>query len=163
MTIVVSKVRLEISFHQIFWKQFSAWFSWFSTWHFSGADSIFKLFWFTFFISSHWICNPLQRYVTGEVSSIVMKSDERIIEQRVRLDSVEALLKDHRIGPDLRDEIRGHFFFSQSSSVEDQSSLFRCVHSKEKSLSSLKLAYCFVYAITTQGFKVESVVQSYVP
>jgi hypothetical protein len=54
-----------------------------------------------------------------------MKADERIIEQRVLLESVETLLKDGRIGPELREEIRGHFFFSTSSNVIDQSSLFR--------------------------------------
>ena len=66
-----------------------------------------------------------ERYVTGEVSSIVMKADERIIEQRVLVESVETLLKDNRIGHDLREEIRGHFFFSQSSNVVDQTSLFK--------------------------------------
>ena len=55
-----------------------------------------------------------------------MKADERIIEARARLEAVETLLKDQRIGPDLKDEIRGHFHVSQSSTSIDQASLFRC-------------------------------------
>jgi hypothetical protein len=55
----------------------------------------------------------------------VMKADERIIEARARLEAVETLLKDQRIGPELREEIRGHFHVSQSSTAIDQASLFR--------------------------------------
>ena len=77
------------------------------------------------------------RYVTGEVSSIVMKADERIIEARARLEAVETLLKDQRIGPDLRDEIRGHFHVSQSSTSIDQGSLFRSCQAWAQ-----KLCYC---------------------
>jgi len=66
----------------------------------------------------------LLRYVTGEVSSIVMKADETIIEQRAQLEAVETLLLDKRIGKDLRDEIRGHFMVSQDSNTADHSSLF---------------------------------------
>ena len=69
----------------------------------------------------------IRRYVTGEVSSSVMKADERIIEARARLEAVETLLKDQRIGPELREEIRGHFHVSQSSTAVDQASLFRSV------------------------------------
>ncbi len=67
------------------------------------------------------------RYVTGEVSSIVMKADETIIEQRSRLEAVETLLLDKRIGKDLREEIRGHFMVSQDSNTADHSSLFRYI------------------------------------
>lgn len=65
------------------------------------------------------------RYVTGEVSSIVMKADETIIEQRARLEAVETLLLDKRIGKDLREEIRGHFMVSQDNNATDYSLLFR--------------------------------------
>jgi hypothetical protein len=54
-----------------------------------------------------------------------MKADERIIEARARLEAVETLLKDQRIGAELREEIRGHFHVSQSSTAFDQASLFR--------------------------------------
>ena len=54
-----------------------------------------------------------------------MKSDETIIEQRARLEAVEVLLMDKRIGKDLREEIRSHFLVSKDSNVTDYSSLFR--------------------------------------
>ena len=64
------------------------------------------------------------RYVTGEVSSIVMKTDERMIEERSRVEAMETILADKRIGPTLREEIRSHFQISQTSTI-DQDSLFR--------------------------------------
>jgi hypothetical protein len=54
-----------------------------------------------------------------------MKADERIVEQRTRLEAVETLLKDKRIGSDLREEIRGHFFLSQTSNTADHTTLLR--------------------------------------
>jgi hypothetical protein len=54
-----------------------------------------------------------------------MKADETIIEQRARLEAVETLLLDKRIGKELKEEIRGHFIVSKDSSVTDYSSLFR--------------------------------------
>ncbi len=65
-----------------------------------------------------------------------MKADERIIEARARLEAVETLLKDQRIGPELREEIRGHFHVSQSSTAIDQASLFRSVVTLESRLAS---------------------------
>ena len=67
----------------------------------------------------------MRRYVTGEVSSIVMKADERMIEERSRVEAVEMLLADSRIESTLREEIRGHFQVSQSGSSIDQDALFR--------------------------------------
>ena len=66
----------------------------------------------------------LFRYVTGEVSTIVMKSDEETIELRSRLEAVEMLLQDTRIGKDLQDEIRQHFRASQSNRGADQTAIF---------------------------------------
>ena len=54
-----------------------------------------------------------------------MKTDERVIEERSRVEAVETLLADSRIGPTLREEIRSHFLVSQTSSSIDQDSLFR--------------------------------------
>ncbi len=72
------------------------------------------------------------RYVTGEVSTIVMKADEEIVESRSRLESVETLLHDERIGPDLKLEIRQHFQASKSSNSVDMAALFRWVqHANE--------------------------------
>ena len=84
-----------------------------------------------------------------------MKADERIIEARARLEAVETLLKDQRIGPDLKDEIRGHFHVSQSSTSIDQASLFRCDTSvrpgyKSESFLRLKsqiLLKCLFFAV----------------
>ena len=69
----------------------------------------------------------LRRYVTGEVSTIVMKADEEIVEARSKLESVETLLQDERIVPELRQEIRQHFQASKSNSSVDMAALFRCV------------------------------------
>ena len=66
-----------------------------------------------------------RRYVTGEVSTIVMKADEEIVEARSKLESVETLLQDERIVPDLRQEIRQHFEASKSNSSVDMAALFR--------------------------------------
>jgi hypothetical protein len=66
----------------------------------------------------------LMRFVTGEVSTVVMKADECIINARSRLEAVERLLKDKRIGKRLGDEIRRHCLLSQSSAAVDQTSLF---------------------------------------
>jgi len=66
----------------------------------------------------------LLRFVTGEVSSEVMKADECIINARSKLEAVERLLKDKRIGKHLGDEIRRHCLLTQSSPVVDQASLF---------------------------------------
>ncbi len=68
----------------------------------------------------------LFRYITGEVSTIVMKSDEEVVELRSRLEAVETLLQDSRIGKDLQDEIRQHFRASQSNRGVDQAAMFRC-------------------------------------
>ena len=65
------------------------------------------------------------RYVTGEVSTIVMKQDEETVEARSRLESVELLLQDDRIGQDLKSEIRQHFHASKSSNTVDMAALFR--------------------------------------
>jgi hypothetical protein len=65
------------------------------------------------------------RYVTGEVSTIVMNADEEIVESRSRLESVETLLHDERIGADLKLEIRQHFQASKSSNSVDMAALFR--------------------------------------
>ncbi len=70
----------------------------------------------------------LFRYVTGEVSTIVMKSDEEAVELRSRLEAVETLLQDSRIGKDLQEEIRHHFRTSQSNRGVDQTALFRCFY-----------------------------------
>jgi predicted transcriptional regulator len=67
----------------------------------------------------------LFRYVTGEVSTIVMKADVEAVELRVKLESVETLLQDSRIGKDLQDEIREHFRTTQSSTGVDQTAIFR--------------------------------------
>ncbi len=67
----------------------------------------------------------LFRYVTGEVSTIVMKSDEEVVEFRSRLEAVETLLQDSRIGKDLQDEIRQHFRATQSNRGVDQATMFR--------------------------------------
>jgi hypothetical protein len=67
------------------------------------------------------------RFVTGEVSTIVMKADEEIVESRSRLESVETLLHDERIGPELKLEIRQHFQASKSSNSVDMAALFRLV------------------------------------
>ena len=67
----------------------------------------------------------LFRYVTGEVSTIVMKSDEEFVEMRSRLEAVETLLEDRRIGSELQDEIRQYFRASQSAQMVDQSAIFR--------------------------------------
>ncbi len=61
----------------------------------------------------------------GEVSTIVMKSDEQLTEERSRFEAVETLLSDKRIDEILRDEIRSHFRISQSHSSGDQEDLFR--------------------------------------
>ncbi len=73
------------------------------------------------------VTGMLSRFVTGEVSSIVMKADEKMIEERSRVESMEVLLADSRLGDTLREEIRGHIQISQSSSTIDQDSLFRFV------------------------------------
>jgi hypothetical protein len=65
------------------------------------------------------------RFVTGEVSTEVMKADECIINARSKLEAVERLLKDKRIGKHLGDEIRRHCLLTQSSPIVDQASLFR--------------------------------------
>ncbi len=54
-----------------------------------------------------------------------MKADECIINARSKLEAVELLLKDKRIGNRLGDEIRRHCLLSQSSPMVDQASLFR--------------------------------------
>ena len=54
-----------------------------------------------------------------------MKADEKVVEGRSRLEAVETLLEDKRIGRDLRNEIRGYFRVSQSQNNIDQASLFR--------------------------------------
>ena len=56
-----------------------------------------------------------------------MKADEEIVESRSRLESVETLLHDERIGPDLKLEIRQHFQASKSSNSVDMAALFRWV------------------------------------
>ena len=58
-----------------------------------------------------------------------MKADEEIVESRSRLESVETLLHDERIGPELRLEIRQHFQASKSSNSVDMAALFRSVSS----------------------------------
>ena len=63
--------------------------------------------------------------MTGEVSSIVMKSDETIVKARAELEAVETLLMDPRITKELSENIRQHFRQSQSSSSFDQSALYR--------------------------------------
>ena len=65
------------------------------------------------------------RYITGEVSSVVMKSDEKIVKARAELEAVETLLHDKRIPRDLAENIRHHFRQSQSSNSLDQSALYR--------------------------------------
>ena len=69
----------------------------------------------------------LFHYVTGEVSTIVMKSDVETVELRSKLEAVETLLQDSRIGKDVQDEIREHFRASQSSRGVDQTAIFRFV------------------------------------
>ena len=63
--------------------------------------------------------------MTGEVSTIAMKEDEESVEARSRLESVEKLLQDERIGQDLRQEIRQHYLASKSSHTVDMAALFR--------------------------------------
>ena len=67
----------------------------------------------------------LFRYVTGEVSTIVMKSDEETVARRMQLESVETLLKDPKIGQDVGEEIRHHFRNSQITRAVDQAQIFR--------------------------------------
>ncbi len=67
----------------------------------------------------------LFRFVTGEVSTVVMKSDEATVEMRTKLETIETLLKDSRIGQDLGEEIRLHFRNSQSNRGADQTAIFR--------------------------------------
>ena len=64
------------------------------------------------------------RFITGEVTSKVMKADEYIIESRSKLEAVDNLLKDKRIDTQLGDEIRRHCLLSQSSPLFDQEALF---------------------------------------
>ena len=87
-----------------------------------------------YILSSYFCTDKLQRkvifiletrFVTGEVSSEVMKADECIINARSKLEAVERLLKDKRIGKHLGDEIRRHCLLTQSSPAVDQASLFR--------------------------------------
>ena len=54
-----------------------------------------------------------------------MKQDEETVEIRSRLESVETLLQDERIGQDLKQEIRHHFHASKSSNAVDMAALFR--------------------------------------
>ena len=68
----------------------------------------------------------LVRYVIGQVSTLVMKSDEETVERRAQLESVESLLKDSRIGEELGVEIRQHFRNSQNNRGTDQTAIFRC-------------------------------------
>ena len=65
------------------------------------------------------------RYVTGEVSSLVMKADEKVVKARAGLEAMEAFLQDKRIGNDLRENIRQHYKLSQSNNFVDQTALFR--------------------------------------
>ena len=65
------------------------------------------------------------RYVTGEVCTIVMNADEAIVEARSTLESVETLLQDERIVPELKQEIRQHFQASKSNTTIDMAALFR--------------------------------------
>ena len=66
------------------------------------------------------------RYVTGEVSSVVMKADETVVKARAELEAMETFLLDKRIGNDLRENIRQHHKQSLSNKFVDQTSLFRC-------------------------------------
>lgn len=56
---------------------------------------------------------------------MVMKADEASVVVRSKLEAVENLLKDERIQKDLQDEIRQHYYASQSVSFIDQTTLFR--------------------------------------
>ena len=67
----------------------------------------------------------LFKYVTGEVSSIIMKSDVETIRLRSKLEAVETLLQDIRIGKDLKEEIRQHFRATQSNRGVDQTAIFK--------------------------------------
>lgn len=67
------------------------------------------------------------RYVTGEVSTTVMKADEESVKVRSKLEAVENLLKDDRINDELQNEIRQHYHASQSINFVDQTILFRSV------------------------------------
>ena len=67
----------------------------------------------------------LFRYVTGEVSTIVMKADVETVQQRVRLEAVETLLQDVNIAKEVQDEIREHFRATHSTRCIDQTTIFR--------------------------------------
>ena len=56
-----------------------------------------------------------------------MKADEEIVDARAKLESVEILLQDDRIVPELRQEIRQHFQASKSNTSVDMAALFRSV------------------------------------
>jgi hypothetical protein len=56
---------------------------------------------------------------------MVMKADEESVQVRSKLEAVENLLKDERIQKDLQDEIRQHYYASQSVNSVDQTVLFR--------------------------------------
>ena len=75
-----------------------------------------------FFLSTCCVCF---RYVTGEISSAVMKTDEKIVKARAGLEAMETFLKDERIGDDLKESIRQHYKLSQSEISIDQAALFR--------------------------------------
>ena len=55
-----------------------------------------------------------------------MKADEETVQVRARLETVETLLQDERIAPDVKQEVRQHFLQeSQSSHSVDMAALFR--------------------------------------
>ena len=54
-----------------------------------------------------------------------MKADEEIVQARAKLESVEILLQDKRIVPELRQEIRQHFQASKLNTSVDMAALFR--------------------------------------
>ena len=87
------------------------------------------------------------RYVTGEVSTIVMRADEETVEARSQLEAVEKVLQarsyrlskmlqpvlteflsrgqDPRIRPEVRNEVRQHFLSSRSGPSVDMAGIFR--------------------------------------
>ncbi len=54
-----------------------------------------------------------------------MNADEEIVDVRSTMESVEKLLQDERIVPELKQEIRQHFQASKSNTTIDMTALFR--------------------------------------
>ena len=66
----------------------------------------------------------LYRWIMGEVSSIIMSSDDDVVKARAELESVTSFASGKNFSPELRDEIRSHFAALNAGSSVDQDKLF---------------------------------------